>query len=121
MPGWRTSGAMRGSVPVDYVTRAKNILASATKGMAFTNKRGQMRIPIVYNGEVIGVLREDVPDLRMLEPSNYTMTGRGGKVWLTYNGRVVGRMRIRWFFHTYLFESVCRDMPRYSSRSVVRF
>ena len=104
MPGRRTSGAMRGNVPTDYVTRAKSILASATKGIAFTNKRGQTRIPIVYNGEVIGILREDVPDLRMLEPANYTMTGRGAKVRLTYNGRVVGRMRIRWFFQENLEE-----------------
>jgi len=116
-PGRRVSGTLRGNVPQDYVTAAKNILAQATKGIPFTNKRGQTRIPIIYNGQTIGILREDVPDLKLLEPANYVMTGRGAKVRLSYGGRIVGRIRVRWFFLTKILELKCREKSWCSRRA----
>ncbi|WP_322517568.1 hypothetical protein SR870_08630 [Rhodopseudomonas palustris] len=76
---------------VESAVRA--LLTVAQKGPPFTTPRGVKRTPIVAANEQVGTLWEDVT-LKSLQPGNFWQGGRGIRVELLHEDRVVGVIHI---------------------------
>ncbi len=77
--------------PNDVIQRAKEILSKASVNPAGYGPYGGNRFLIIYNGNIIGWLWENVP-LRDLEIGEQWSTPRGVRVTLFYKGKPIGFM-----------------------------
>jgi hypothetical protein len=97
--GWKRGpkwGYYAGAEEVDRAKveqAAKDLLARATKGAAWTNPMGIRHYPIVVDGAIVGNLWKDV-DLKSLTPGAHWFGKFGVNVELIYNGEVVGTLWI---------------------------
>jgi hypothetical protein len=74
-------------------TAVRALLAVARKGQPFTTPRGVKRTPIIATNEQVGTLWEDVA-IASLQPGNFWQGGRGLRVELLHDDRVVGMIHI---------------------------